>query len=217
MKFLVTIILFGNITFNTYAVDFMLGKIVLKDGTEYIGLLKPPTNKWEEEVKYKASENSSIENVKSSLIDEITFNYKGQDHRLIYKEVWVPKNQNPKSEKDYKIKKAFWSIEVVSGYVTLYAQVGNWKFDNSGNLLMNLGSLEGSSDIYYYAQKEGLKKPAFVGYYSINMMGQMKTMITYVSHFIFDHTELVARVKNEEFTTKEIELIFRLYNQWKSD
>jgi hypothetical protein len=181
------------------------GQLTFSNNTTLECLVDVPHYPSDKYVKYKLSETSDIRKIKSDSISRITITSDdGSQYTLIRMEL---------------SKKEGWNfcILVLEGYANLYLTGDGISTDKHGNVSPTSSFVSGRSmpEFYYMIKRKNEKYLTTIAITSpsVTMFGKARAFRKMASEYFVDWPELVERIKNEEFTEKDVEKVVKLYNQ----
>lgn len=180
--------------------------IIYNDGNQKEGFAKQLKGYSDEFIFFKESENSEVEKISSSVLKTIII----QSDKDGYKEYdWLcPKRMTNK--KKIKLAEPKWIPVLKRGIVTLYGYTSEG-FVIETSLTVSVWT----SDNFYYAYREGEDGAMWIHW---EMGGTANNaMFQFVAQDYFaDYPELAEKIKNEEYTYKDMLTVFKVYANWKS-
>lgn len=186
-------ILFASLTINASDIYYKV-EVHFHDETVRSGLAKRLKSTSDNFVFFKESENAEIEKIESKSIKKLIFINKhfGDEYAFLntYKETNQAKIGNP-----------MWMNVTVRGKATLYV--------TSTTTIRN-----GSSTTFtdYYIIREG--EPAARKISAIGDAGNNRVFRARAPIYFADYPELAAKIKNKEYTWKDIISVVTTYNKW---
>lgn len=188
----------------TYAQKFFRGEIKLINNRNLEGLVNPPTRPGDKTIKFKTAETAKPRTIKSDSIRMIKlFSEDGNTGTLVNLE--YRKNQNA------------YLILVTEGYASLYFSGDLINVDKRGNIVPVATYVSGreTPSFEYYIQRKSEKYPtilAVVGS-TMNLGGQGSFFRKAATNYFKDWPELISRLKEKEFSQKDVEKVVNLYNE----
>lgn len=193
---------------------FQSGKVIYLNGDIKTGFLAIPSNADVKTIEFKTGiANNQIELIQSSDLKYISVQSEDGNNFLFERISYA-----------YKIgakpKKPVWLFTILTGYATLYMTGTEYVTDKKGNVVLQYSYYVGRDVVSYnYFIKKGNEDIAY--YFGMtggsNMLGLNSYLRKVTIPYLVDYPELVARIKNKEFTHKDYKGIVQLYNEYMKE
>jgi hypothetical protein len=187
-----------------YSQHYYPGRIILIDGEKLEGLVNLPFYRMNKCMFYKSNENAAERKIKTDSVKFVSMvSDEGKTSTLANVEL---------SRKEKGL--VFLLIE---GYTTLYFTGDGINVDKHGNIVPTASAVAGRSlpEFYYMAQRKAERYPVTLAITSPakTVFGQARAFRKLAAEYFKDWPELVKRIKNEEFTEKDVERVVTIYNE----
>lgn len=208
------IFIFLSIVNVVFGSIFQQGKVIYLKGDVKEGFFEIPNNPDEKIIKFKTGIGSAqIETIQSSDLKYISVQSEDGNNYLFERISCAYKLGG-------KPQKPIWLFVNLRGYATLYVSSPEYVSDENGNVLLQYSyNVRGDIPTYNYFIKKGNEDIAY--YFGMtgasNMLGMNGYLRKVTVPYLVDYPELVARIKNKEFTHKDYKGIVQLYNEYMKD
>jgi len=203
----IALLLTANFVFGQV---YQRGSITYLNGDVKTGYLLIPEAPKQKTIKFKLSRNiSQVDKIQSEDIKSISVESK--DSNIYYFErVSVSRKPGTKPLKPY------WLLVCTSGYATLYTSSSYFESDDKGNVFVVASSSSGPPTFNYFLRK-GNQDIAYYFGMTGNIIGLNIMLKKNADQYLSDYPELVERIKNKEFTHRDIKAIIQIYNDYMKD
>lgn len=203
MKQIKIFILLFIFSATTYASDkYYSASLFLNDGSIKRGLATYVNTGNGEYILFKSDEKSDSEKIKSINIKKLVYNSGEESYEYEYLKVY-------KGWKQINIEGPIWLEVVDKGFATLYLAI---TYIESGVLPQNRTSVAFRD---YYIMRKG--EPAAKLYATISTANNNQTFRAKAPLYFADYPELAEKIKNKEYTWKDLEEVVKIYNNWAKE
>ena len=212
MKYLTIIFLFF-VSSVVQGQSYFEAKLVLNDGTLKTGYAKVPDG-GQKKVDFKVSLDGKSAKLNSDEIFSITFTLEdGRSHILERNQIKMIGTKKSGEILSRVGKKKVWLYVGHSDPVMNYYSAGQkYKIDKDGDFRISSSGQTGFTGIGYYLRRPE-EEP--VTYITARMSGiqiaHEKMFRNAVSTYLSDNKELVDRINNKEFKSKEVYEVYEIY------
>jgi hypothetical protein len=191
-------ILFASVTVFA-AKDYYKANVYLIDGTVKRGLAKIVETETDEHVFFKKSEEANVEKIEAEKIKKLVYTFDDKEYEYVFIKVY-------KGWKQVEIRGPIWVEIVDKGIATLYV--------TSSVIYSRAGTVQQGSVTFhdYYIMRVG--EPAAKLIATISTLNNNQTFRAKAPIYFSDYPELAAKIKNKEYTWKNLEEVVRIYNNW---
>jgi hypothetical protein len=195
------------VTSQSAMAEFIKATLVYVNGKSINGYAEFPDEPSSEYIIYKASEKADKEKIPSTQLETVKFTFKNNEILEIDRiATW---QYGAKMTK--KISPPVWLTVIKRGYVTLYgATVGGSVVNSSRGASIN------PSDTYCFVKKKVEKEATVIHYKMDATISVMKNRMFFTmgQEYFADYPDLVAKIKNKEYTYKDLVKVVDEYNSW---
>jgi len=205
MRKLILLVAITLTSISTFAaMNFYTAELHLNDGSLKKGLANFVEYEDGDYVYFKLSEKSDVEKIESSSISKIVYTFDGEDYDYEYLKVY-------KGWKQVKIKESPIWVEVIKrGIVTLYVARTTVEGGVGVGAMPSSRTSVGFRD--YYVMRDG--EPAAKLYATISTFNNNQTFRAKAPLYFSDYPELADKIKNKEYSWKNLEEVIDIYNNW---
>ena len=188
------------ISVSTFAAkNFYQASIYLNNGTTKNGLTSFVEFESGDYVYFKANDDSEVEKIESIQINKIIYTFDEDKYEYMYLKVY-------KGWKQKEIKGPIWLEVVKKGIATLYVA----RTVVEGGVMPGSKTSAGFRD--YYIMRDG--EPAAKLYATISTANNNQTFRAKAPLYFADYPELANKIKNKEYTWKNLDEVVDIYNNW---
>lgn len=195
---------------------FLEGELVLEDGKVRKGYIQVPKTDIAMSISFKESLDAQEEKIKTLTISSfIVYSDNGQN---TFECVFADLSQNPSKQRIAKYKVTM--LVLKKGYATLYIKGSKFKTNKDGTIDIVSYALEsegGTPRFFYYLKKQDMDyaAPFDITYTQSKsfVIDFNKNLIRNAETYLSENPELVERVKNGDFTHKNIPELIEIYNK----
>jgi len=203
MKQFQIFILFFIFSAASYAADkYYNASLYLNDGSIKSGLATYVSTGNGEYILFKSNEKSNVEKIESININKLVYNSGEESYEYEYLKVY-------KGWKQVKIKGPIWLEVVDKGIATLYLTI---TYVEGGVLPQDRTSVAFRD---YYIMRKG--ESAAKLYATISTANNNQTFRAKAPLYFADYPELAEKIKNKEYTWKDLEEVVKIYNNWAKE
>lgn len=186
------------------ATDHEEGRIVMKDGTEYVGRVKmPKCNTQNVRIKTENGEKLKIKNTDIAVLGVWKKTHTDKCHYLVCHPYKTSKMFSTKKEKT--IKPQWMAVEAQGDHVEFYCCSYKYSIPRDGSLMIT--SVQ-NGDIAFVARKVGEENGYIIGYKGSGNKYWRNQLITYLG----DDPTLCAKLESKEVDPADLQKIADLYN-----
>jgi len=181
------------------AKEYYEASIYLKDGTTKSGLAKIVETETAEYVSFKKNDKSDVEKIEAIKVNKLVYSIEDKKYEYVFIKVY-------KGWKQVETRGPIWLEVVNKGVATLYV--------TSTVLYTRVGTAtQGSATFHdYYIIRKG--EPAAKIIATIASANNNQTFRAKAPLYFSDYPELANKIKNKEYTWKNLEEVVEIYNKW---
>jgi hypothetical protein len=204
MKQILILILILSLSATTFAKKkYYNASLYLNDGSVKNGLATFVESEVGKYVFFKSNEKSDVEKIEALNIKNIVYTFDNEKCEYVFLKVY-------KGWKQVKIKEPIWLEIVEKGIATLYiARV----VVEGAEVLPSVRSSFTFRD--YYIMRDG--EPAAKLIATLSTANNNQTFRAKAPLYFADYPELATKIKNKEYTWKNLEEVVKLYNNWANE
>lgn len=162
-------------------------------------------------ISYKEDADAPVKEIPSQLLSEITILNPDST-------VYIFERVNTLIKSDGKPKEKEWLYVEVKGYASLYLRIDKYKIDPQGTLLL----IAQDQLVMYYVKKKKDQNAILMAYQNPypganTVVGANKPLKTNGPAFFAEHKEVVSKIKDGTYTSKDIQEIVDIYNNFMDE
>jgi hypothetical protein len=187
------------------AQKFFKGQLTYNNNVILVGLINMPDTPGDKKIKFKLTESSEVQKIKSELIRFITIT-SDEGIPCILENIEISKKE-----------KAFCFL-LIKGYSSLYMTGQGISTDKYGNVRPTAVYVSGRSlpEFFYMVKRKNEKYLTTIAITSPSktMFGKAKAFRKMAAEYFKDYPELVKRINNKEFTEENVVQVVSIYNDY---
>jgi len=181
------------------AKEYYEASIYLKDGTIKNGLAKIVETETDEYVSFKKNDKSEVESIEAIKVNNLVYTIEDKKYEYVFLKVY-------RGWKQEETRGPIWLEVVDKGVATLYV--------TTTVLYTRVGTpSQGSGTFHdYYIIRKG--EPAAKIIATIATANNNQTFRAKAPLYFSDYPELATKIRNKEYTWKNLEEVVDIYNKW---
>jgi len=181
------------------AKEYYEASIYLKDGTIKNGLAKIVETETDEYVSFKKNDKSEVERIEAIKVNNLVYTIEDKKYEYVFLKVY-------RGWKQEETRGPIWLEVVDKGVATLYV--------TTTVLYTRVGTpSQGSGTFHdYYIIRKG--EPAAKIIATIATANNNQTFRAKAPLYFSDYPELATKIRNKEYTWKNLEEVVDIYNKW---
>jgi len=197
--FLITLSLLMLSLTDIKAKEYYEASIYLKDGTIKNGLAKIVETETDEYVSFKKNDKSEVERIEAIKVNNLVYTIEDKKYEYVFLKVY-------RGWKQEETRGPIWLEVVDKGVATLYV--------TTTVLYTRVGTpSQGSGTFHdYYIIRKG--EPAAKIIATIATANNNQTFRAKAPLYFSDYPELATKIRNKEYTWKNLEEVVDIYNKW---